>query len=258
MDDSDEVAGDLPSWRQLVRDFREDTPEVFTEVMPLDLSEYGKSEPMAPRFPGLDELAARAAALNGPAVCVKGVSALLPYLSRASAELERAARGKDDTERRIAVLSFVNAARCCGGPLPPKSDGLEGRWLETLAGRAKGIDELALRTPGFAAVATDNRHLVEAFTGRPAPASVKPGETFGGNMRGLIRYLAAARARNAPAAFVEPAWHSFVQEFPMELATETLGWRDLLWCARAVNVQFEHRPVEKTADSLHKLVRTLA
>src|SRR5262249_2212079 len=117
---------------------------------------------------------------------------------------------------RIAgLLNYLNAARCCGAEVPPQADGVESAWLRQIAQFQPDLTENESKTLALAALALALVDLVPAFIGGgPAPADFNPGESFGFNVQGFVRYVAAAiRAGAAPEA-VEPAWRDFVDNFP--------------------------------------------
>lgn len=158
----------------------------------------------------------------------------------------------------VNVLSFVNAAACCGAGEGLLEPALVKSLLEELVkGSKKMGDELAYRCA-----------LVSLFAGEPGlaarfskagklPARFKPGETFGFDMQGFVRYLATALEKGATVEQVRPAWVELVRAFPLKKGAETLDWNDLLWAARVVYHHLEQRPVASVGAALHAQVRSL-
>ncbi|RKH65329.1 hypothetical protein D7W81_17125 [Corallococcus aberystwythensis] len=185
--------------------------------------------------------------------------ALAEPLSRlAGPALQQVSEDFDDLrpEEVVNVLSFVNAQECAG-----VVEGLLARapveaWLEALMKARRTLhEELAYRC-GLVALALGTPELAARFVGGgKLSQDFTPGQTFGFNVQGFVRYLAAARLRKAPAQDVRPAWETFVEAFPLKSAASTLEWKDLFWAARAYFVGVEGRPVARVGEALHAQVK---
>lgn len=160
---------------------------------------------------------------------------------------------------RIAVLHYINSARCSGTPLPEPALSAEGTWLPALSAYKDRVPEKVSDAMAFAALAFGRFELVPTFIGGgPLPASIEPGQKFQFNVQKFVRYMATAAVRGAKAEDVLPAFREFVLVFPFKLGAESLDWVELLYAARAYYVHFEHRPVETVSQTLHELVTGIA
>jgi hypothetical protein len=190
----------------------------------------------------------------GPAECLPLFPPLEEHLVRALGEFEGGIR-RGSAVRAVGLLNYLNAARCCGAEVPSQADGVEPVWLQQIAQFQGDLTESESKTMALAVLASALVDLVPTFIGgAPVLADFKPGETFGFNVQGFVRYVAAAIRAGAASEAVELAWRDFVDSFPRKLASQTLGWVDLLWAARSMMVHFEHRPVETVAAALHEFV----
>ncbi|RYZ43627.1 MAG: hypothetical protein EOO71_02695 [Myxococcaceae bacterium] len=181
-----------------------------------------------------------------------------PLARLASPALQQVAEDFEDLrpEQVVNVLSFVNAMECAG-----RVDGLLARapveaWLEALMKARRTLHEVLAYRCGLVSLAQGLPDLAARFVGGGRLSEdFTPGQTFGFNVQGFVRYLATALRQQARAEDVRPAWETFVEVFPTKRAADTLDWKDLLWAARAWHVGFEHRPVAEVAEALHSRVR---
>ncbi|RKG81999.1 hypothetical protein [Corallococcus terminator] len=203
----------------------------------------------------LSSTLSRAIVLCGP---TEGRALAEPLARLAETALQRTAATFEDLrpEQVVNILSFVNALECLG-----LVDGLLARapveaWLNALMKAHHTLhEELAYRC-GLVSLAQGLPDLAARFVeGGKLPATFTPGQTFGFNVQGFVRYLATALRQQARAEDVRPAWDMFVEVFPLKSAADTLEWQDLFWAARAYHVGFEHRPVAEVAEALHSRVK---
>ena len=206
-------------------------------------------------FGGFAEVLARAAALRGSGPCRPAIAATEPFLPKAAQEMQ-ANFDKRRAALAVNVLSYINTIQCCGGTISAEAMEFESSLPTRLARRADELYESKQRTMAFACLALGKTSVIDKFIVSVQPATVEPGKIFGPNMPALISYLAAAMEQRLGPEMIEAAWEDFLAEFPMEVATETLSWSDLMWCARAVLVQFKKQPLETVADTLHQLVNS--
>ena len=196
----------------------------------------------------------RCTVVLGPEACRPSLARLEPYVARAVGEFETGVDCRN-TVRALGLLSYLNTTLCCGASVVSAS-GLEARLLPQFPPHKKALTEREIHTLALAALAANLPELVPDLLGGGAlPKRIRPGASFQFNVHGFVRYVAASMLARADAAAIEPAWRSFVDSFPRKLASNTLGWVDLLWAARAIMVHFEHRPAETVAAALHDLVR---
>ncbi len=210
---------------------------------------------LAARFGSLGDRLARVAVVRGARACWSVAEAYNPLFPEASIEVEPLTDSAM-TADMLKLLAYLNAVWCCGTRGPTNAETLEQRWLPLILEHKRDLYEEKRNSTAFAAVAAGMAELTPALIGGPLTKRVKAGARFGGNLTGFIRYLASAIAVRVEAPTVMDAWYDFVNDFPVKLAAETCKWSDLLWCARAVMVHIEHRPVETVADALHELVTT--
>ncbi|MCY1042081.1 hypothetical protein OV208_12210 [Corallococcus sp. bb12-1] len=197
----------------------------------------------------------RAIVLCGP---TEGRALAEPLALLAEPALEQVARGFEDLMpvQVVDTLSFVNTLECLG-----LEDGLLARtpvetWLEALMKAHRTLHEEMAYRCGLVSLAQGLPDLAARFVGGDKlPATFTPGQTFGLNVQGFVRYLATALRQQARAEEVRPAWDMFVEVFPLKSAADTLEWKDLFWAARAYHVGFEHRPVAEVAEALHSRVK---
>ncbi|NVB80030.1 MAG: hypothetical protein HOV81_16670 [Kofleriaceae bacterium] len=180
-----------------------------------------------------------------------------PLMSLCAPALGQAGRTFDSLDPprvAIQVLSFVNAAEVCGAARGLVEASPAKAWLEAIA--AKKRDDLLLYRCGLVAVCLGEPELAAKLVGGgKLPATLAPGESFGFNVQGFVRYLATAMNVGADSEAVRPAWESFVEGFPKNKAAERASWSDLLWAARAYFAGVGGRPVARVGESLHARVK---
>ncbi|NPC68714.1 hypothetical protein HPP05_02995 [Corallococcus exiguus] len=186
-------------------------------------------------------------------------AAAAPLVPLCAAGVEQAGGFFDSVDPpRVAlqVLSFVNAAEACGAAQGMVKASPAKTWLEALAKKVKKLDDVLLYRCGLVALCLGEPDLAAKLVGGgKLPETLTPGERFGFNVQGFVRYLATAMKVGAPSEAVRPAWESFVEGFPKIKAAEQVSWSDLLWAARAYFVGVEGRPVARVGESLHALVK---
>jgi hypothetical protein len=250
------TAGDVPvTWSQLLEVERARLAELLPPILdaPARAARIKPPTSASRVLGGPSIILASAAVVLGPASCAPYFKVLLPLLPRVIAELR--AELEENTTAAKNVLSFANAARCCGASLPADAQALEPNWLPRLADQLDDLDELERQTLAFAALAAGRADLgMRYIGGGPLSTQVTPGETFGFDVQRFVRYLATAYVQNVSHADIELAWLDFVHQFPYKLAADTLSWPDLLWAARVVATHFEGIPVGEVAARLHRLV----
>jgi hypothetical protein len=249
------TTGHVPiSWPELIaamrRIYHQDArwaEEIAREIATLRPPIYA-----ATGFAGPAVVVAARAIIDGPAACTPLLERLVPLVPRALTDFPGSV---GDLELpAIFLLSFLNAARCCGYA-PAEARDLEPRWLRELAARVSELAEHERHTLALAALAARLPRLVPTFApDRTTDTGFTPHRTFGFSVPGFAHYLAAALERGASYLDVEPAWLDFVHRFPYKLGAGTLDWPDLLWAARAVLTHFEGVPEGEVAARLHRLV----
>jgi hypothetical protein len=247
------------NWTGLIAESRQSSARQLRDFAgedAADMTALGPSRLLASYFAGIGIGLSRAAVVHGSAKCTSAIAALAKHLPRTINELEP----PWNTRRSrlvLDVLSFINGGKCCGARLPAEADHAEERWLPRLLEHRSDLNEFQRESAAFASLAVGLPELISPFLGStPLPKKVKPGKVFDFDTTGLLRYLGAAVKAGAPPEVVRDAWYDFIADFPTKLASDTITWADLLWCARAVMVHIEHRPVETVADALHELVTT--
>lgn len=197
----------------------------------------------------------RALVLCGP---VEGRALAEPLSRMAEPALQQVAKNFDSFEpdQIVNVLSFVNAQECVGVVEGALARSPVEAWLESLMKARRTLhEELAYRC-GLAAMAMGLPELAARFVGGgKLTQDFTPGQTFGFNVQGFVRYLATAWQRKASAEDVRPAWETFVEAFPLKRAASTLDWNDLLWAARTYEAGFEQHPVAEVVGRLHSRVK---
>jgi hypothetical protein len=257
MADSTQSADAYRPWQELIAQQTHAANEGLASMVrdiPVFLKELPPGESMLNGFEGLEEILAQAATILGPQPCQAAVAAIAPFVPSAIAELKHRL---DTPQIMLAVkfLSYLNTARCCGESLPAEAVENEGHWFARIASKPADLDESVRQTLAFAALALGETSFVPGLIDSgPLAKRFVPGKSFQSNTQGFIRYLALAIDKKAKAEDIAPAWNDFVTHFPMKLSAETLTWPDLLWCARAVGVHFEGRPVETAAEAVHEMV----
>ena len=194
--------------------------------------------------------------LTGAEEARAAAAALVPLCETGLAQAGRFFDGMDPPRVAIQVLSFVNAAEACGATEGMVKASSAKAWLEALTKQVKRLDEQLLYRCGLVALCLGEPDLAAKLVGGgKLPATLTPGEQFGFNVQGFVRYLATAMKVGAPSQAVRPAWESFVEGFPKKKAADQVSWSDLLWAARAYFVGVEGRPVARVGESLHARVK---
>ena len=201
---------------------------------------------------------ARLSVALGPAACASAF-ALFDSSLQAAIKALAARSFSDEWLGALAVLQYINSARCAGVAVPESARSAEAKWLPELVPYLGRMSEKESYKVALAALSLGAFELVPTFLGGgPLPASIEPGQKFQFNVEKFIRYMAAAAVRGAKVDEVSPAFREFVLTFPFKLGAESLDWSDLLYAARAYYVHFERRPVETVAQTLHELVTSIA
>lgn len=92
------------------------------------------------------------------------------------------------------------------------------------------------------------------FTGGELPVFA-PGDVFGPDKPSFARYLSAAALSRAGLGDVNPAWTSFVADFPAALEAGSVRWSCLMHAGYAVYTRFaDHRPVQ-VLDAIRGFIR---
>ncbi|MGE6761897.1 hypothetical protein ACQKGO_28045 [Corallococcus interemptor] len=204
----------------------------------------------------LADVLASLVVLTGAGEARSAAGPLVPLCEPALGQAGRAFASVDPPRVAIQVLSFVNAAEVCGAAQGLVEASAAKAWLEAIAASAKKQDDLLLYRCGLVALCLGEPALAAKLVGGgELPAALTPGEQFGFNVQGFVRYLATAMTTGAPSEAVRPAWESFVEGFPKNKAAERASWSDLLWAARAYFVGVEGRPVARVGESLHARVK---
>jgi hypothetical protein len=226
----------------------------FFDDLPKDIAESVPPQFGGDRLGGFDTTVAALAALRGPARVSTIMAKIAPSLAFVIAQV-----GPElDRSRCLAAyftLSYMNAARCCGGVVPEDAADVELVWIEQLAARSRDLPERDRHTAALAACAAGRGDLVPTFADLKAlDQSFEPGKTFGFNVPAFAGYLGTAVERGASYQDVELAWLDFVHRFPYKLEANTLSWPALLWAARAVYATLGGLPENEVAAELHKLL----
>lgn len=243
------------SWQELIVASLDSLPELLERVrgVPQEAAEIEPPWLVADVFGGPSIVLSQAAVVLGPEACAPFLSLLAPFLPQALSEIGDTI--DDETAKpALYLLAYVNVARCCGA-LAPGDGEVERRWLPPIAQLADTLSERDRFSLAFGAVAAGLPALVPDFIGGgPLPRSIEPGKSFGFNVPGFVRYLAAAETTGGTAADVLPAWTEFLDNFPRKLASNALEWFDLMWAARAFHARIEGEPDETVAEWLHRAV----
>lgn len=251
-------AGGVPiTWPDLISQHL-DAVNMALEMLddkPQQLAAINPPWPLATLLGGPAETLSEAATIFGPQRCRSRLESVTGFLPRAIEQLSESDMSASNLGDFVRLLSYLNVTRCCGVAVPAKALTIEPHWLALLSEHRKKLDEDERTKMAFAALAVRELALVPVFiSGGPLPQRFKPGEVFQFNVQGFVRYLAVALEQNASAQDIEPAWRDFVRCFPYKYAAGTLRFVHLMWCARAVMVHFERRPVETVADALHQMI----
>lgn len=181
---------------------------------------------------------------------------LVPLCAPGLRQAARTFDALDPPRVALQVLSFVNAAEECGAARGLVEASPAKTWLELIARSAKKQDDRLLYRCGLVALCLGEPELAAKLVGGgKLPTTLTPGETFGFNVQGFVRYLATAMKIGAGPEATRRAWESFAAGFPMNMAAERVSWSDLLWAARAYFAGVEGRPVAQVGESLHAGVK---
>jgi len=158
----------------------------------------------------------------------------------------------------VSVLSYMALMRCLGRKVPDQAAAVESRWLAIIAERPDLLNESDLRTAALAAVAASQADLVPQFVGGGAlvPRNISR-DVAGPNLPGFARHLAEVIKGGGGRDAVEEPWRTFLQAFPLTLASDGCRWVDLVWAATAIMVHFEQRPASDVGTWLPQLVQDL-
>ncbi|RKH41380.1 hypothetical protein [Corallococcus sicarius] len=196
-------------------------------------------------------------ALKGAQEARAAAEPLVPFCEPALAQAGRAFQKRDPAHFALQVLSFVNAAEECGAVQGMVEASPAKAWLEAIAKLPRKQDDRLHYRCGLVALCLGAPELAATLVGggKLPAGSFTPGEQFGFNVQGFIRYLATAMKEQAPADEVRPAWRSFVEGFPKNKSAGQVTWSDLLWAARAFYTRIEQLPVARVGEALHPLVK---
>jgi hypothetical protein len=200
---------------------------------------------------------AQTAVVLGPRACRVAIETLMPLIPRVMTDFRD---GITNANRVPAqqLLSLFNTAQCCDVAVSSDVTAAEGAWPVGIATHLKFMSDNERTTLAFSALAVGRADLVPSvIAGGDISAAVTPGETFGFNVQGFIRYLAAARQHGASYEAVEPAWLDFVARFPYKLAAGTLDWPDLLYAGRIVLTEIRGDNIGTVANSVRMLAENL-
>ena len=215
-----------------------------------------KANEPVPQLTMLADSMASLIVLVGPGEARAAAEPLLPLCEPALAEAGRLFQKVDPPRVALQVLSFVNAAEACGAAQGQVEASAAKAWLEALVKATRKQEDPLFHRCGFVALCLGEPELAAKLVGGgKLPGTFTPGEEFGDDVQGFIRYLATAMKQQAPADAVRPAWQSFVEGFPGNKAAERGTWSDLLWAARAWFTRFEQLPVARVGEALHTLVK---
>ncbi|RKH51830.1 hypothetical protein [Corallococcus llansteffanensis] len=215
-----------------------------------------KANEPVPQLTLLADSLASVIVLVGPGEARAAAEQIVPLCEPALAEAGRLFQKVDPPRVALQVLSFVNAAEVCGAVQGRVEASAAKAWLESLAKAARRQENPLAYRCGFVALCLGEPELAAKLVGGGRlPGTFTPGEQFGVDVQGFIRYLATAMKQQAPADDVRPAWQSFVEGFPMIKAAERGTWSDLVWAARAWFTRFEQLPVARVGEALHTLVK---
>ena len=200
-------------------------------------------------FEGCPDALAKRIALIGPSDALETVAAIEPLLTAALDSVDPQPSG-DDARYAVTVLSMGNALRCGGVRADGADDERERRWLSAIdpaaqSGVRRGRDHAAI------AAAACGLPEVARTAAAEGPESFDPAAVFGCELSPFAAHLALAQQAGAGRDGVEPAWQSFLRNFPGEEAARTVQWLDLLWAARAVYAVLGDTPIAEVGARLH-------
>lgn len=196
---------------------------------------------------------ARTATLLGPAEAAPLFAAAEELLPEAI-DACREGPSKQSCLGCLAVLSYLNVGRSVGATRYAEGGRLEALWIPALAELKRELDEGERQRAAFAALAGAEGAALARLARVTLLRRPPPGQTFGFDVQGYLRYMASAAAASADAEAVRPAWHDFVRHFPHKLGASTLSFVELMCAARAYYVTFEAVAPERVAQRVHELV----
>jgi hypothetical protein len=207
-------------------------------------------------FPGSAEYLARVFVIGGAelarSACYLADDALPRLLSHGDEPARRASAAA------VGALSYVALMRCLDVKLPDAAKGVEARWLRVIAPKPDRLNDYNIRTAALAAVATGEVDLIPLLDGGgPLVPRTTSREIAGANVAGFTRHLAEVIKGGGGHAAVEAPWRSFLQMFPITVASKGVYWVDLVWVAMVMMVQFEKRPPSAVGTWLPKHVAEL-
>ncbi|RKH12576.1 hypothetical protein D7V97_08025 [Corallococcus sp. CA053C] len=247
------------SWSALFsekRGERAETPELLKALTPLALK---RANAPSQHLVTLANILSAQVVLNGAAAARTAGRELAPLCKPALQQQQSNFQKRDAPDVAIHVLSFVNAAEVCGLVEGQLKASPALTWLKALAKKPQDQEDLLLYRCGWIALALGEPELAARLVGGGAlPGSFTPGEQFGFNVQGFIRYLAAGLEQKASAADMRPAWQSYVEGFPLNMASQRASWMDLLWAGRVYYAGFEGLPVAEVGEAVHSRVKPAA
>ena len=112
---------------------------------------------------------------------------------------------------------------------------------------------------GFMALALRKDPVWRGIAGlMPGALAFTPGESFGPNVQGLLRYLAAAIENRARLEDVLPAWKTFLAVVPSLYNADQVNFETLFWIARIVYHDIGGEPLGSAGDHLFADIQELA
>ena len=112
---------------------------------------------------------------------------------------------------------------------------------------------------GFMALALRKDPVWRGIAGlMPGPLAFTPGESFGPNVQGLLRYLAAATENRARVEDVMPAWKTFLAVFLSLYNARQVNFETLFWIARIVYHDIGGESLGSAGDHLFADIQELA
>ncbi len=154
------------------------------------------------------------------------------------------------------VIGATTLLSCLGITSPPADapEGLAELWIPGAVAAVPTMPTSDRNDWGLICLAHGLDDSVIGFTGGTLPDFV-PGDVFGPDKSAFARYLVAAASADASIEDVNPAWTSFVVDFPAALETGSLRMSCLLHAGHAVYTRFGgHRP-DQVLDAIRAFVR---
>lgn len=241
----------MTAWSELAAEnapYRRDELVAIREAWPEQLDLAAEND-KAGAFEGMPDQLAQRLALVGPPEALTGVEAIGPALGRVLERMDPEPRGTDE-RYAVTVLSMVNALRCGGVRADANDDARERRWLAAIDPVGQSGVRYGRGHAAIAAAGCGLADVAKAAAGE-GPELFRAAAVFGCELSPFAAHLAAAQQTNAGPDEVEPAWASFLRNFPGEEAAHTVQWLDLLWAARAVYAVLGRTPVAEVGARLH-------